>query len=196
MLRRLLPQSLPNHPENPREKGVKMPGTKGNRNATRNGRYGWLALGSLPKGASYVRRCIGKLRRELEIAVQAKEGELGLYQAGLCQSVARHEGRVLLCVRWLRDRGERMSDMERLAYLREIGSATDSRDRCLRALGLDKPADPFAGLYSQPLPAVSGPANEEGEGKGGNGDATESGVGDVEGRESGGKSEGEKGVSC
>ena len=162
-----------------------MPGTRGNRNATRNGKYGWLAIGSLPVGASYVRRCVGKLRRELEIAVQSQDGELGAYKAGLCQSAARHEGRALLAVRWLRERGDRMNDMERLAYLKEIGAATDARDRCLRALGLDKPADPFAGLYSPRLPALSVAANGEGEDQGGDGDAPGEAVGDVTGQTGG-----------
>jgi len=33
-----------------------MPGTKGNRNATKHGVHGYLAVGTLPKGASYIRR--------------------------------------------------------------------------------------------------------------------------------------------
>ena len=160
-----------------------MPGKPGNRNATRNGRYGWLAIGSLPVGASYIRRCVGKLRRELEIAVQSQAGQLGPYKAGLCQSAARHEGRALLAVRWLRERGQKMSDLERLAYLKEIGAATDARDRCLRALGLDKPVDPFAGLYGPRWPAVSGATDGNGQTGDEIGNATGEAVGDVEGQQ-------------
>lgn len=128
-----------------------MAGQIGNRNATTHGMRGFLAIGTLPKGAAYIRRCIGALRAACEERVLAVKGELSLVDAATCQSVARHEGRVLLATRWLRERADVMSDTERVAYLREISNGTDARDRALRSLGLDLPAtDPWSVLNVQP----------------------------------------------
>ena len=53
--------------------------------------------------------------------------------------------------RWLRMTEPKLTLTDRLAVLREIGAATDARDRCLRALGLDQrpEADPLTTLYAQ-----------------------------------------------
>ncbi len=48
---------------------------------------------------------------------------------------------------------------ERVGILREIGNATDSRDRCLKQLGLVEPpdaTDPWAALDSQTVDAAPG----------------------------------------
>ena len=122
-----------------------MSAPKGNRNRTTHGVHGYLAIGSLPKGASYIRRSLGQFRLALENSVQDKEGEICLYNAALIQSSVRHEARAQLLTRWLRKPGKDsdakqpgLSFTERLAVLREIGSATDARDKCLQRLGLDQ----------------------------------------------------------
>ena len=122
-----------------------MAAPKGNRNRTTHGKHGYLATGSLPKGASYIRRSLGQFRLALENSVQDKEGEICLYNAALIQSSIRHEARAQLLTRWLRKPGKGsdakqpgLSFMERLAVLREIGSASDARDKCLQRLGLDQ----------------------------------------------------------
>ena len=53
-----------------------MPGTKGNRNAMTHGKYGYLALGTLPKGASYIRRQLGEFRGVLESIIRERDGEV------------------------------------------------------------------------------------------------------------------------
>ena len=120
----------------------------GNRNAIRTGVYSFLTTGKYPRGASYVGRLIGQLRHSLESIVLGREGEVSVFNAAVIQSACRHEGRAQLLQRWLReiDGGGNVkkppSLQDRVSILREIGNASDSRDRCLRALGLhEKPTD-------------------------------------------------------
>jgi hypothetical protein len=133
-----------------------------------SGVRGWAAIGSYPKGCSHVRRLVGRMRVELENAVQSLCGSVSLYQAALIQSACRHEGRALLLTRWLRtesdgarkqagdasDKPGGLTVGERLAILKEIGNATDSRDRCIRGLGLVEAPDrdPWAVIDSPPKP--------------------------------------------
>jgi hypothetical protein len=107
-----------------------------NRNRMTHGVRGWLSIGSYPKGGSHVRRIVGVLRTELEKAVLAVHGELTPLASALIQSATRHEGRALLLGRYLRIDGE-LKLAEKLAALKEIGAATDARDRCLEKLGLN-----------------------------------------------------------
>ena len=139
-----------------------MAAKKRAKHAIRHGKYAYLALGSLPKGASYIRRLIGQFRGALEQAVRDKEGEITIYSTALVQSACRHEGRAQLMTRWLRLTEPKLTLTDRLAVLREIGAATDARDRCLRTLGLDKrpEADPLTTLYAPGLPASSSPSDE------------------------------------
>lgn len=120
---------------------------KGNRNRMTHGQAGWLATGSLPKGASYVRRLIGRMRSVLERAVLDSFGEVGPTEAALIQSACRHEGRALLAQRWLRE-GTDLPVKDRLAMLQVIGNATDSRDRAIEKLKLTplSQRDPWAAL--------------------------------------------------
>lgn len=111
-------------------------GSKGNRNALVHGKYAYLAVGRLPPGASYIRRLLGAFQRATEAAVVEAHGEIPLTKAALIQSAVRHEGRAQLLTRWLRESD--LSLAERLAVLKEIGGATDARDRCLKLLDLDR----------------------------------------------------------
>jgi len=119
---------------------------KGNRNNLRSGlahehrQHGYLATGRLPKGASYVAAVAKRLRRSLEAAVLARDPRVEVYAAALIQSACRHEIRALLSQKWMRDKEDLTSD-QALTFLREISLATDARDKCLRALGLDRPPD-------------------------------------------------------
>lgn len=143
-------------------------GPPGNDHATRHGVFGFLSIGKLPRGASYVRRLLGQLRESLEEAVREKHGELSVYHSALIQSALRHEGRCLLLQRYLRQ-GDEITETQRTAsvndeqagkgkvhsrvkvtakhgltlenrinLLREIGAASTSRDQCLQRLGLDQ----------------------------------------------------------
>jgi len=123
----------------------------GNRNRMQSGLSavrGWLTIGSLPKGASYIRRTLGRMRTELESAVLAMHGEITPYHAALIQSATRHEARSMLAGRWLRLEGAKASLADRLSLLATVTNASDARDKCLEKLGLDKRpgANPWAAL--------------------------------------------------
>jgi uncharacterized protein YjcR len=110
-----------------------------NRSAERHGAWGFLALGRLPKGASYIRRLMGELRRELEKAVAATHGEVSLPHAALVTTVCRHEGRAMLLSRYLAlesEKGDGIKLAERVSILEAIGRATDARDRAIKQLDL------------------------------------------------------------
>ena len=130
-----------------------MPGTQGNRNRTTHGTRGFLALGSLPKGASYIRRLVGRLRGELETAVQNTFGEISLEQAALIQSACRHEGVALLWQRWLRQRMSQLKASTLLQITKQISCSTDLRDRSIRALKIDRQGkqDAASVLYALPI---------------------------------------------
>jgi hypothetical protein len=119
---------------------------KGNRAALV---HGCFSLGKLPKGASHVRRLVGQLRAALRRLVREKDGGITLAQDGLIQSACRHELRALLLTRWLRE-AEALPLRDRLSVVREIGWATDCRDRCLKALGLDRAStiDPLSAWFA------------------------------------------------
>jgi len=160
----------------------------GNTNAATHGVRGFLTVGSMPAGCVPIQRALRRLRVALEDAVAAKHGEVDLYHGALIHSATRHEGRAQLLQRWLRIQGDErtivtktatqetngattkaatskqtgLSLLERMAVLREIGQATDARDRCLRLLGLDRSdkTDIFAALYAPPQRIHDVPAPE------------------------------------
>jgi hypothetical protein len=107
---------------------------RGNQNAMRHG----LRSGMLPKGAEYIRRQCADFRQSVEDAVLTLDGGIGVYQASLVQSCTSHLRHALLCRKWLKDSFDALSHVERLTYSREITRALDSRDRVLKALGLDR----------------------------------------------------------
>lgn len=108
-----------------------------NRAAITHGVRAFLATGSLPRGASYIRRNLNQFQDALEAAVIDRKGEVSLYSSCLIQSAIRHEGRASLMQRWLRvNEGELTINMQ-IHVLKEIGAATDARDKCLKSLGLD-----------------------------------------------------------
>lgn len=116
-----------------------MPAPRKNRNAITTGIYSFFTTGRLPRGASYISRLIRAMRAELEAATAAAHGEVSIPAAGLIQSAARHEAVALMLTRSLRLATDApLSD--RLAMMKEIRAATDSRDRCIRELKIDRPA--------------------------------------------------------
>ena len=115
-----------------------MGAPQGNANAMRHGVSSYLCLGKLPKGGAYIRRQLSLLKQQLERDVQDLYGELTTYHAALIQSACRHEGRAQLLTRWMRqvendarEKDETVAISDRLAIVKEIGSASDARDRCL-----------------------------------------------------------------
>ncbi|MGE3408720.1 MAG: hypothetical protein AB7I37_18010 [Pirellulales bacterium] len=104
-------------------------------------------IASVP-GANYVRTTLAEFRHDLEAAVLDAKGKLSVTDLALIQSAARHEGRVLLIQRWLCAAGADAPVAERIGWLKEIGAATDSRDKAIEKLALDKAKqDTLKSLY-------------------------------------------------
>lgn len=113
---------------------------KGNTNGLRTGKRSErfsMRLGSLPPTYRRQERAARELRKELEDATAAVHGGVSLTQAASIASACRWERHALLCLRWIRENVETMDHAQRLAYSREIASASEKRDKCLQALKLD-----------------------------------------------------------
>jgi hypothetical protein len=100
-----------------------------------------LTAGALPKGCGYVARMVSLFRSDIETAILRSHGlasieAIGLFEAALINTAVRWERHALLCQRWLRREVATMTQSERLAYSREVATASASRDRCLERLGL------------------------------------------------------------
>jgi hypothetical protein len=138
-----------------------MPAPLGNRNSMLHGTRGALSLGRYPKGCSYIRRIIGMFRMQLETSVQDSHDSIGVYHAALIQSACRHETRALLLNRWLREQPD-ASLADKLALMRDITNASDSRDKCLEKLGLSKSAkdeNPWTRFRREALAEASEPTS-------------------------------------
>ena len=109
---------------------------RGNRNRIASGLRSFV-LGRYPKGCSYVARQGHLLRRQLRQAVTENQGSTNVWSEAVIASACQHECRRLLLLRWLRLEGDGLKVLDRAALLDRIGAATDSRDRCLKLLGLD-----------------------------------------------------------
>jgi hypothetical protein len=80
------------------------------------------------------------MRRYFVEALQTMR-EINSFDDALLQSACRHEARAMLAAKWLRDEGKNLAINERLSLTATISNATDSRDKCLKLLGLDRLAD-------------------------------------------------------
>jgi hypothetical protein len=130
---------------------------KGNTNAQTHGLRSLLTTGSLPPGSGYIKRITNHLRAALERTVaEHKGGEVSLADAATVQTAVRWERHAMLCQRWLRIEGQTLTPDQRLAFSRDIARASTERDKCIRALGIDRPPDPFRDLYLLP-PATPSP---------------------------------------
>lgn len=110
---------------------------KGNLNSGRH----FLRAGSLPKRLKYIEVRLNCFRRNVESLVVAQKGEVSLLDAARINTALRHERHAILAQHWLRVEGERMAASDRLRFSEAIGKASDSRDKALVALGLDKQTD-------------------------------------------------------
>lgn len=118
-----------------------------------------LRAAKLPEDARYVQNATDQLRRSCEAALCRTPS---VYEAALIQSACRHERRASLCERWLRlaeDAGE-LDLSTKLQLQRDIGNATDSRDKCLERLGVNtSPTSPWDTVY---LPSPETPQERTG----------------------------------
>jgi hypothetical protein len=127
----------------------KMPAPMGNQNRTRHG----LRSTRLPDGCRYLEKATYRMREQLERECVTRFGSLDIRQAGLIQSAGRHEVRASLAARWLRVEGDRLGISDRLALLREMGNATNARDKAIEKLGLDVPASEPVDSSGRPMTA-------------------------------------------
>jgi hypothetical protein len=112
-----------------------------------------LVLGKMPAKLAKVERNVNAFRRLVEAAVVESVGRIGVMEAALINSAARHETHAQLAIRWLRLGMDTLEPMERLAISKAIGAASSERDRCLKALGLGKrglDTIDVAGFYQPP----------------------------------------------
>jgi hypothetical protein len=118
-----------------------------NQNRTTHGLtgMGW------PKGSENDRRRVARFTRALQVAVLEVKGTITIIDAATIQSAARWERHARLCGRWLRLEAEKFSPDQRLNFSREIAKASESRDRCLRLLGIDRgQPDPWSIIDNPP----------------------------------------------
>ena len=121
---------------------------KNNRNALRHG----LKSGSLPKDAKYIELRLNNFRRQLEDVVIAVKGEVSLPDAGTIQSCVRWERHACLAHRWLTKQYNELKAIDRLKFSEAIAKASDSRDKAIRTLQLDRDSNDniIDALYSKP----------------------------------------------
>jgi hypothetical protein len=106
----------------------------GNGNAVRHG----LTTGKLPKGGAYIHRITNQFRAAVEAAVIDAKGEVSLIDAASIVTAVRWERHALLAQRWLRQEAATLTPDQRLSFSRDVARASGERDKCLRALGLDR----------------------------------------------------------
>ena len=125
---------------------------KGNSNAIR---HGLRAVATLPPGCNWVRKRLVQFRQSVEGAIVDTHGEVDLFRAATLQTAVRWEAVAQLAARWLREAGDTLSPTDKLTFVRQAAMASESRDRSLKALGLDKSqvAD-LDNLYRRPLEAA------------------------------------------
>jgi hypothetical protein len=109
------------------------------------------SLGSVPTGASYVGKLMHEFRRQLEACVLKAKGEISFTDACHVNTAARWERHALLTTRWLKLHAETMTHDQRLNYSRDIGRASENRDRSISALKLDRDVSTIMdALYGAP----------------------------------------------
>jgi hypothetical protein len=110
---------------------------------------------ALPKGCHHIDRATNYFRRAVEDAVMEAKGEIGLVDACRISTAYRAERTAQLAQRWLLREAENLSAADRLAYAREVVRVSESRDRAIAALGLEKrPQDIWQALHAA-LPATT-----------------------------------------
>jgi hypothetical protein len=131
----------------------------GNLNAAKHGRRSRARSGFVVgKGAKRDRYIIDRLRgltNRLEILVDAAKGEISIMDAALINSAVRWEKVAALGDRWHREEGEKLNVSDRLNLVKSIAQASDNRDKCIKALGIDvfRNGNPLAAFHA----ATNGP---------------------------------------
>ncbi|WP_166820019.1 hypothetical protein [Thalassoroseus pseudoceratinae] len=118
----------------PKRDGGNLGVKKGNRNRMRHG----LHAGKLPAGCGYIENRLNSFRRKLEDIVMAAKGEVTITDAAHIQTALKWERHGMLALRWLKIEGDSLKPTDKLNFSREIAKASESRDRAIRALNLDR----------------------------------------------------------
>ncbi len=128
------------------------PAPTGNHNRVTHGMR--MELNELPADCSRIRRERYKMRRVLEDTILERDGTISPYQAATIQTCIRWATHAALAARWLRIEPNLSID-QKLALSRDIARASESRDRGLKLLDLDKQSgrDPWDSVLSAPVPA-------------------------------------------
>jgi hypothetical protein len=109
--------------------------------------------GKLPKGCQYIENRVNALRRQVEEALIAVKGDIGIVDAAAINSILKWERHGLLAAHWLRKEADRLSASDRLRFSEAIAKASDNRDRAIRSLDLDREGeDVLDQLYRLPSP--------------------------------------------
>lgn len=138
--------------------GERLPGGQpGNSNRFQ---HGLRMTGTLPKDCQWLYRRLVTFRRCLEREVIAVHGELDIVHAATLQSVLRWEQVALLAQRWLRTCPD-LSPDQKLAFIRQVATASDSRDRALARLKLQSESenDPWS-VLTETRPAADRPGDD------------------------------------
>ncbi len=119
------------------------------RRALRRGHVAEFVQGRLPRGSGWAQRHVSRLLKLLEAELVKRHRELSPWQRAVLQSCGRHEARALLLQQLLRKRADEITVSEVLAVTAAITNSSDRRDRCLRALSLDRVPSVLDMLYGQ-----------------------------------------------
>ena len=107
---------------------------KDNRNAMRHG----LKAGKLPADAKYIETRLNLFRRNLEDAVIESKGAVSITDASAINTAVKWERHGCLAQRWLRVEGDKLTPTDCLRFSEAIAKASDSRDKAIRLLDLDR----------------------------------------------------------
>jgi hypothetical protein len=141
---------------NDRDRTTQGQARAGNRLATKHGIYSSLAVGSLPKGCSFIRRQLNAFRVLIEDRVREatggkeQEGPDGLLRAALIASAVEHE-RIRRLANWyMAERGDTMPSDQAERFMGMAARATAERDRVLREVLGNAASLPPTGEDGQP----------------------------------------------
>jgi len=123
-------------------------------------RHGLRTVGMLPKDCSWVRKRLAAFRNLLEVAVTETHGKIGLVHGAIIQTTLRWEMVAVLAQRWLREANDELSPTEKLAFARQIALASDSRDRALGRLDLDRDKSAEISAFYAPSVAIVSPGGD------------------------------------
>lgn len=111
----------------------KRGGQAKNTNAVRHG----LKSSKLPARLQWAERRTNAFRKIVEEAVLTTYGEITLTQAATINTMIRWERLAILAGYWLSKELDNLNPDQRLKHAEYIAKASDNRDKCIKALGLD-----------------------------------------------------------